>query len=912
MNEEGPCPSLKTMPHYQFQEIGRLPAPVDNVAIAIRTLAPGTRIEYQGGELVLDHTVLEGHRFAVAPIAEGEALLSWGFPFGFACRDIAPGNYVCNRRAVEALSGRNLEISLPEAPNFEDRIDPYLMDEDGFQPGLQAPRDLPGRTFLGYERSPARGVGTRNYIVILGTSSRTGSFARILAERLKGEAEPLENVDGVVAVAHTEGGQDEDPNNLELVLSTLSGFVVHPNVGAVLCVDRGTEAVTNGRLRRHLLRKGYPLEDVPHHFLTLEDSFRNELSRSERIVRDWLPRINACRRSPQPMTSLRLALQCGGSDAFSGISANPLSGWVARELLRQGGSANLAETDELIGAEAYVLQNVRDLATARTFLSKVAQFQERAAWHGESAQGNPSGGNILRGLYNIGIKSLGAATKRHPGVRLDYVIDYAQRMTEPGYYFMDSPGNDLESLAGQVASGTNLIFFTTGNGSVTNFPFVPTIKIVTTSGRFRLLSRDMDFNAGAYLEGTPLPELGRDLLDLSLRVASGLRSVGEKAGHSQVSLWRNWQQSDDSNLVRLQNVRRPRVDAPIRLKAPVSGRRLQFDGIRTPDGWVTRQVGLILPTSLCSSQIARLLAQRLNRRQAGKDRSVSRFVALPHTEGCGCSGGQTRQLYSRTLLGHLTHPSVAAGLFLEHGCEATHNDYMTGQLARMGGDVEAYGKASIQLDGGIEKVGHRVETWFQNALSGRPSPRRHAVGLESLRMAVLTSGHLIETACRTLSSLVQRFVHAGATIVIPEGDTLMESPSWREILLEPDLPGPTFLFGDKAQGTGLQIMETATDHGVELLTGLGATGAEILLAWVGQEPLPAHVMVPTLQVSDAGSMAGDRSQDLDLVLTGPPERWEERLSALVMDLASGRYVPVLQDQGNVDFQITRGPLGVSL
>ena len=900
------------MPHYQFQEVGRLPAPQDNVAIAIRTLPPGTRIETRDGDLVLDHTVLEGHRFAVAPIAEGEALLSWGFPFGFACRDIAPGNYVCNRRAVEALSGRNLEISLPEAPNFTDRIDPYLMDEAGFEAGLQTPRDLPGETFMGYERSPARGVGTRNYVVILGTSSRTGSFARVLAERLKREAEPLADVDGIVAVAHTEGGQTTDPNNLDLVLSTLSGFVVHPNVGAVLCVDRGTEAVTNGRLRRYLLKNGYPLHDVPHHFLTLKDSFRNDLHRSRRIVRDWLPRVASCRRTPQPVASLRLALQCGGSDAFSGISANPLSGWVARELLRHGGSANLAETDELIGAEAYVLQNVRDLPTARAFLAKVAQFQERAAWHGESAQGNPSGGNILRGLYNIGIKSLGAATKRHPRVRLDYVIDYAQRMTEPGFYFMDSPGNDLESLAGQVASGTNLIFFTTGNGSVTNFPFVPTIKIVTTSGRFRLLSRDMDFNAGAYLEGTSLPELGRELLDLSLRVASGLRSVGEQAGHSQVSLWRNWQQTDDSNLVLLQDARQTRRDVPIRLKPPISRHRLRYDGIRTPGGWVTRQVGLILPTSLCSSQIARLLAQRLTHRQAGENSAVSRFVALPHTEGCGCSGGQTRQLYSRTLLGHLTHPTVAAGLFLEHGCEATHNDYMTAQLSRMGGDVEAYGRASIQLDGGIEKVGHRVENWFQNALSGRPAPGRQAVGLESLRMAVLTSGRLTESACRALCALVQCFVHDGATVVIPEADPLMESPAWREILVEPDRSEPTLLFGEKAHGKGLQIMEASTDHGVELLTGLGATGAEILLAWVGQEPLPGHVMVPTLQVSDAGSIDGGRSRDLDLVLTGPPESWAEKLSDLVLDLASGRYVPVLQDQGNVDFQITRGPLGVSL
>ncbi len=151
---------------------------------------------------------------------------------------------------------------------------------------------------------------------------------------------------------------------------------------------------------------------------------------------------------------------------------------------------------------------MRDLATARKFLNIIARFKERAAWHGHTAEGNPSGGNKYRGLYNIVLKSIGAAMKKNPDVRLDYVIDYGERMTQGGYYFMDSPGNDLESIAGQVASGSNLIFFITGNGSVTNFPFVPTIKIVTTTERYRLLSYDMDVNAGAYLDGAPMDDLG--------------------------------------------------------------------------------------------------------------------------------------------------------------------------------------------------------------------------------------------------------------------------------------------------------------------------------------------------------------------------------------------------------------------
>src|SRR5690606_32755014 len=191
----------------------------------------------------------------------------------------------------------------------------------------------------------------------------------------------------------------------------------------------------------------------PHRFLSLTGPFQTALETGEAQVRAWLPEVNRTARTPESVAHLKIALQCGGSDAFSGISGNPLAGWVAQEVIRYGGAANLAETDELIGAESYVLQRVRDPATAQKFLATVERFKERVAWHGHSAEGNPSGGNKYRGLYNIVLKSIGAAMKKHPDTRLDAVIDYAEPMTEGGYYFMDSPGNDLESIAGQIASG---------------------------------------------------------------------------------------------------------------------------------------------------------------------------------------------------------------------------------------------------------------------------------------------------------------------------------------------------------------------------------------------------------------------------------------------------------------------------
>ena len=232
-----------------------------------------------------------------------------------------------------------------------------------------------------------RGVGTRNFLVILGTSSRTAGYARALEDRLRDLATDCANVDGIVAVTHTEGGGREQPNNLEYVLRTLSGFVVHPNVGAVLAVDYGTETINNDMIRNYMETHEYPLAEVRHRFLSLEGRFQDDLARGEEWIRTSLPQVNAATRSEQSLAHVNVALQCGGSDAFSGISGNPLAAWVAREIIRHGGAASLAETDELIGAEGYVLKNVRDLATARKFLATIAEFKERVAWHGHSGRG---------------------------------------------------------------------------------------------------------------------------------------------------------------------------------------------------------------------------------------------------------------------------------------------------------------------------------------------------------------------------------------------------------------------------------------------------------------------------------------------------------------------------------------------
>ena len=891
---------------YDFHEVARLPAPGDNVAIASRRLEAGCEVVSGSERFRLSHTLLVGHRFARQPIPSGEALLSWGLPFGYASRDISPGSYVCNARILEALRGRNVDFDLPGEANFADKITPYLLDEAGFRPGAQVARYEEPGTFLGYPRGAARGVGTRNFVVILGTSSRTAGYARALEDRLRGVAADCANVDGIVAVAHTEGGGSEQPNNLDFVLRTLSGFVVHPNVGAVLAVDYGTETVTNDMIRKYMADNGYPLADVRHQFLSLEGRFQDNLARGEEWIRSLLPQVNAASRSQQSLEHLNVALQCGGSDAFSGISGNPLAAWVAREIIRHGGAASLAETDELIGAEAYVLQNVRDLATARKFLDTVAEFKERVAWHGHTAEGNPTGGNMFRGLYNIVLKSLGAAMKRHPDVRLDYVIDYGERMMRPGYYFMNSPGNDLESIAGQVAAGANMIFFITGNGSITNFPFVPTLKVVTTSQRFNMLQRDMDVNAGAYQDGTPMDELGTGMFDLTVAAASGVRTKGERAGHAQVSLWRDWRQTDAVNLQRLQQAPQPQ-GVPLMAASGSTGPARTFQAVRTADGVATDQIGLLLPTSLCSSQIARLIADRLNATFNDR-RGVSRFVALPHTEGCGVSSGQSEAMYARTTMGYLTHPLVRFGLLLEHGCEKTHNDYMANQLSQRGVDRERFGWASVQIDGGIEPVTEKVEAWFGEALGGLAVPERADAGLGALRLGLLDYGKVPETAAEQFACLTAAIVGAGGTVVLPSTAALLSSPAYLDNL-ESGLNVEISLAYGQTATPGLHVMETPTRHWVETLTGLGATGVEIMLAHVSGSPMQAHPMIPLLQVTSDETAAW--SADTDLTMRGDA-LWTEALLPLVLSVASRAYVPRLYEQGNTDFQVSRGLLGISM
>ena len=1041
--EEPPSPARRqkvSAPTRVLNDAACLPWPSrDNAAIAVEPLEPGAlvRLPPDGPLLTVASSLLEGHRFASRAIATGELLLSWGEPFGRALRPISPGEWLVNKEVLAVLHDRGLGTEVRH-PNFENYVKPAVLNESSFVAGIRLPLTRASETFKGFVRPADRGAGTRNYLVLLALSSRVGAFARALEKRLRSlpDGAACEGFDGVVALPHTEDGSVATTAgapaataaaNHEHLVRTLLGLIIHPNVGAAVVLQSSEDvaAAAAGRgvsyatIEAAASDIGHTdrLAGTPHIVRTLPlHEFGEELAAAADEAAKLLPALRRETRQSCAACALVVAQQCGGSDAFSGTAANPLLADASKLLIEAGGSALLAETDELIGAEQYVLQNVSDLATAKRFLSQVRRFRQYADDHHTSAEGNPSGGNMLRGLYNIALKSLGAAMKRHPLVRLERVIEYAERLpipTQPdeangeavtpnaassafggcvgaGYCFMDSPGNDLESIAGQVAAGCNVIYFSTGNGSITNFPFVPTIKVVSTSKRFTLMAADMDVDAGDV--ALAAEEKAERLFQMTLQVASGSRTRGETAGHYQLQIWRNWVAGriepppalpplaypaaialdgaasaarDSAAAAGAGNGALPMLLAPLAASASRQIELTSYNGLLVPhasagDGaarCTSEHVALLLPTSLCSSEVARMLAAELQRKYDAAGRSI-RFVSLPHTEGCGVSD---EKVGAATLLGHLASPLVCHGLLLEHGCEKTHNDYFSKCLIDHGIDTKAFGWASLQADGGVAAVRAKVDEWFAPRLSSAPPPRCLAplatlgVGLlvECAHFAAPGADHASSSSDESSRPLPDGValcfarltvqMAAQGLVVLPHTSALLHHPTFLETSLA-EAPRPTLAYGQRlgfrpsarllqpapsedaeAAGSsstpteaapsagGLHIMSMPTARWVETLSGVGASGVHMMLAWRAPgSPAPTgHPMIPMLSVAldeSAGSAEETAAVPLADVLLPPaegPVEWNQRVLRRMSEVASGTYTPLAMAHGNVDFQIAR-------
>ncbi len=290
------------------------------------------------------------------------------------------------------------------------------------------------------------------------------------------------------------------------------------------------------------------------------------------------------------------------------------------------------------------------------------------------------------------------------------------------------------------------------------------------------------------------------------------------------------------------------------------------------------KVALVLPTSLCAGQVARMAANRLNRQGMGRDHGISRFVSLVHTEGCGVSGGTSEDLYIRTMLGYMTHPLVGACLLLEHGCEKTHNDYMRNQMREAGVDPSHLGWASVQLDGGIDSVLGKIESWFSQAIDQSPEAVEEVAGLEALRVGLASAGPITNEAATALSELTRHIVSAGGSVVLPQNTDLLSSATYLDTTLGNQPALPTLAYGAPMHSSGFHIMETPTAHWVEALTGLGATGVDVIVSYIGEHPLQTHPMIPMLQITDRVEVHNAYGPDLDLWLEGAPDQWPTQFS----------------------------------
>jgi altronate hydrolase len=487
--------------------------PTDNVAVARVPVPEGAELIVDGIPVTTLDAIPAGHKVALRTIAAGDVVERYGQVIGRAKMRIEAGRHIhTHNLAFEEL------VLAYEFPTTE-------------APFPVAPANAP--TFLGYRREDGR-VGTRNYIAVVAASNCAAHTAESIARSFDGETLPP-NVDGVVAFPHGEGCAHAMGPDVDQLRRTLGGVLVHPNVSAALILGLGCE--TNQI--DHYLGPGSPRSSRLVG-MTLQGSggTRSTIEAARREIATFLEQASAERRTAQPSSKIVLGLNCGGSDSFSGITANPALGYCSDLLAAVGGTAVLAETTEIFGAEHLLVKRARNRAIAEKLLDCIRSYKTYLARFQGSFDDNPSPGNKEGGLTNILEKSLGAVAKGGTSTLID-VYDYAERVTAPGFTFMNTPGYDPVSLTGLAAGGCNLIAFTTGRGSAIGFPTIPVIKIATNSTTYRRMTDNMDVNAGAIADGdSSVQQTGRQIFDLMLEVAGGLHTCAERLGHKEFVPWR--------------------------------------------------------------------------------------------------------------------------------------------------------------------------------------------------------------------------------------------------------------------------------------------------------------------------------------------------------------------------------------
>jgi altronate hydrolase len=484
--------------------------PSDNVAVLTVRVQAGD--DPLGLGTPLPTSLSAGHKIARHDIGTGDAVVKFGQFIGKATRAIAAGEHVHTDNCV-----------------FDNPEQAYDIGADLATAETAIPQCDP-LTFEGYLRPDGR-VGTRNYIALLATVNCSATVIRRAATEIEDGCllDPYPNIDGIVALAHGTGcGMAGSGPGFEILDRVLWGHATHPNVGAAVFVGLGCEVMQIARMQSH-----FGAEGTSHfHGLTIQDTggTRATIDAIKDHVVGLLPEVDRISRSPQPMSALRVALQCGGSDGFSGITANPALGVASDLLVGQGGTAILSETPEIYGAEQLLLRRAASDAVAQKLIGQIKWWEQYTALNGGSLDNNPSPGNKQGGITTILEKSLGAAAKGG-STPLTAVYDYAEQVSSPGLVFMDTPGYDPVSVTGQIAGGAQIVVFTTGRGSAFGSKPAPTIKLATSDRLFQQMRDDMDLNTGDVLSaGVSIADKGREIFDLIRATASGQATKSERLG----------------------------------------------------------------------------------------------------------------------------------------------------------------------------------------------------------------------------------------------------------------------------------------------------------------------------------------------------------------------------------------------
>ena len=479
----------------------------DNVLVAVDAINPGAMAE----GIIARQRVPKGHKIATCDLAKGAPVVKFGQIIGFAAVPVAAGEW---------LHEHNVEM--------HDFARDYHFAE-----GARHEAILPVEkqaVFQGFKRASGK-VGTRNYLGILTSVNCSASVARFMAKEIErsGLLDNYPNIDGVIALVHGTGcGIADKGEGFEALKRTQWGYASNPNLAGVLLVGLGCEVFQIGRMK-----KEYGMEESPtFRTMTIQETGGTRKTVEAGIARltEMMPAANAVTRETVSASNLMLALQCGGSDGYSGITANPALGAAVDKLVQHGGTAILSETPEIYGAEHLLTRRAASREIGEKLVGMIKWWESYTARNGGEMNNNPSPGNKLGGLTTILEKSLGAAAKGGT-TTLNGVYHYAEPVKARGFVFMDTPGYDPVSATGQVAGGANILCFTTGRGSAYGCKPVPSIKLATNTDIYQRMIDDMDINCGDVLDGVSIQAKGEEIFAQVLRVASGEKSKSEALGY---------------------------------------------------------------------------------------------------------------------------------------------------------------------------------------------------------------------------------------------------------------------------------------------------------------------------------------------------------------------------------------------